>query len=107
MRGSIPRMGRNRKTTDFRRSSLRFPETHGRYRLAAGIDDGKAGRIQAARRAVFMIAQLELAVAGAERDIAAPGKRRIALPDRAAVIVDRLGIAVEPVRIAVQVRPQT
>src|SRR5450631_454953 len=106
MRGNIPRMGRNRKTTDFRRRSLRFLETHGGRRLAAHIDDREAGGIQAARHAVLVVGELELAVARAERDGAAPGQHRVALPDRASVAVDRFGVAVEPARIAVQVRPQ-
>src|ERR1700690_205944 len=84
----------------------RFPETHGGRGLAAGIDDGKAGRIQAARRAVLVVGKLELAVARAEHDHAAPGQRRIALPDRPALAVDRFGVAVESVWIAPQVRPQ-
>jgi len=53
-----------------------------------------------------VVAQLELAVARAERDRTAPGQRRIAAPDRASIAVDRFGIAVDAVWRAAQVRSQ-
>ena len=47
------------------RHGLRFLEAHGGRRIDAGIDDGKAGGIQAAAQAVLVVTQLELAVARA------------------------------------------
>src|SRR5579864_1939389 len=84
----------------------RFLKTHDCGWTAAGIDDGKARRIKPARRAIFVVAQLKLAVAGAEWNIAAPRQDAVPLVEWTAAIVDRLGVTIEPVRIAPQVRAQ-
>src|SRR5664279_5710893 len=86
---------------------LRFLKAHDGRGLDADVNEGKPGGIQTSRRAVLVVGELKLAVARAKWNRAAPGQHRIALPDRTPIAVHRLGIAVEPARIAVQVRPQT
>ncbi len=57
-----------------------------------------------ARCAVLVVGQLEAAITCAERDSSAPGKRRLAVLDGAAIGIDGLRVAVEAVWITAQIR---
>src|SRR5690606_7900987 len=72
-------------------------------RFSSDFNGGKAGRSQAACGAILLLGQFELAVADAERDLAAPRERLSALHDHAALAVHGLGIAVNRERLAAQI----
>jgi hypothetical protein len=72
--------------------------------LLAKIDERKAGRIQAPRRAVLVIGQLEAVIACAKCERSTPGKSRVPSFDGVAAAIDRFRITVDAARIAAHIR---
>src|SRR5204862_7000037 len=70
------------------------------------IDDGEAGRSQAARAAIALLTELELDVAGTQVGAAAPVQRLARDLEWPPVAVDRLGVAQHTLRLTGQVRVQ-